>query len=52
MKPGKGGAFIKAKIRKVGAGTSGVEVSWRSGENVDQADVEKVPLEYSYVDGD
>jgi len=50
IKPGKGHAFVRTKLRNLGTG-SVVEHTFRAKEPVEQAIVEKRPLEYLYRDG-
>ena len=47
VKPGKGGAFVRTKLRKVRTGQQ-VEKTFRSGEKVEPAYVEKVEMQYLY----
>ena len=47
VKPGKGGAFVRTKLRKVRTGQQ-VEKTFRSGERVEPAFVEKVEMQYLY----
>ena len=51
VKPGKGGAFVRTKLRNVRAGTT-VERTFRADEKVEQAVVEKREMQYLYADGD
>jgi len=50
IKPGKGHAFVRTKLRNVRTG-SVVEHTFRAKEPVEQAIVEKHPYEYLYRDG-
>lgn len=47
VKPGKGGAFVRTRLRKVKSGTV-LEKTFRSGEKVDPAFVEKAKMQYLY----
>ena len=47
VKPGKGGAFVRTKLRKVRTGQQ-VEKTFRSGEKVEPARVDKVEMQYLY----
>jgi elongation factor P len=47
VKPGKGGAFVRTKLRKVRTGQQ-VEKTFRSGERVEPAFVEKIKMQYLY----
>ena len=50
MKPGKGGAFVRTKLKKVLTGAV-VEKTFRSGEKVTDVRLERRPVTYSYSDG-
>jgi elongation factor P len=50
-KPGKGGAMVRTKLRDIEAGKV-VERTFRAGEDVDQAIVERKTLQYLYRDGE
>ncbi len=47
VKPGKGGAFVRSKLKNVRNG-SVIEKTWRAGERMDQAILERSPLTFSY----
>ena len=51
VKPGKGAAFVRTKIRNVIAGTV-VERTFNPSEKFPTAYVERKEMEYSYTDGD
>ena len=51
VKPGKGGAFVRTKLRNVRLGTT-VERTFRADEKVEQAVVEKREMQYLYPEGD
>ncbi|MCE5200096.1 MAG: elongation factor P [Armatimonadota bacterium] len=52
VKPGKGGAFVRSKLKNVRTGAT-IEKTWRAGEKMDQAILERYPLQFSYEqDGD
>ncbi len=51
VKPGKGGAFVRTKIRKMTTGQL-IDKTWRAGEKVEIARVEKRPLQFSYKSDD
>ena len=51
VKPGKGQAFTRAKIRNLTTGNV-VERTWKSGESVELADVEERKMTYSWDEGD
>ena len=51
VKPGKGQAFNRVKIRNLKSGRV-IERTFKSGESVEAADVVEVSLQYLYTDGD
>lgn len=51
VKPGKGGAFVRTKLKSLKTG-SVLEKTFRSGEKVDAADVEEKEMQYLYKDKD
>jgi Translation elongation factor P (EF-P)/translation initiation factor 5A (eIF-5A) len=51
VKPGKGQAFNRVKIRKLISGKV-FEKTFRSGESVERADVMDTELAYLYTDGE
>jgi elongation factor P len=51
VKPGKGGAFVRSKLKNVRTGAV-VEKTWRAGEKVEEVRLEKVAMQYLYRDGD
>ena len=51
VKPGKGGAFVRTKLKNVLTGAV-VERTFRSGEKVTEVRLEHRPVTYSYRDGD
>lgn len=50
VKPGKGGAFVRTKLKNVLTGAV-VEKTFRAGEKVDEVRLERRPVQYSYTDG-
>ncbi len=50
VKPGKGGAFVRSTLKNIKNGRS-IEKTWRAGERVEQAFLERRPLQYLYNDG-
>jgi len=50
VKPGKGGAFVRTRLRKVRTGQV-VEKTFRSGERVEPAFVEKTKMQFLYRQG-
>ncbi|MGL5034203.1 MAG: elongation factor P [Microcystaceae cyanobacterium] len=51
VKPGKGSAFVRTKLKNVQTGNV-IEKTFRAGENVPQANIEKLPMQHTYKDGD
>ena len=51
VKPGKGGAFVRTRLRKVKTGQV-LEKTFRSGERVEPAFVEKVKMQFLYKQAD
>ena len=51
VKPGKGGAFVRTKLKNVLTGRV-LEKTYRSGEKFDEARVEDQTWQYLYHDGD
>ncbi len=47
VKPGKGPAFVRSKLKNVKNGGT-IEKTWRAGEKMDQAILERMPLQFSY----
>ncbi|MGD2069004.1 MAG: elongation factor P [Gemmatimonadota bacterium] len=50
VKPGKGGAFVRTKLKNVLTGQV-VDKTFRSGEKVNDVRLERRPVNYSYTDG-
>jgi len=50
VKPGKGGAFVRTKLRKLKTGAT-LERTFRAGERVEPAFVEKTRLQFIYRQG-
>ncbi len=50
VKPGKGGAFVRTKLKNVRTGQV-VDNTFRSGEKVEEIRIEKKKMEYLYNDG-
>ncbi len=50
VKPGKGSAFVRTKLRNVETGQT-VEKTFRAGEKVESAHVEKREMQYIFNDG-
>lgn len=51
VKPGKGSAFVRTKLKNLETAAS-LEVTFRAGEKVPQAIVEKSEMQYLYKTGD
>lgn len=51
VKPGKGGAFVRTKLKNVLTGRN-LEKTFRSGEKAEQARIEEQAWQYLYTDGD
>jgi elongation factor P len=51
VKPGKGGAFIRTKLKNVKKGTV-IDRTFRSGEKFEDVRLEKRPMKYLYDEGD
>jgi len=51
VKPGKGSAFVRTKLKNVQTGNV-MEKTFRAGETVPQANIEKNAMQYTYKDGD
>ena len=50
VKPGKGGAFVRTTLRNVRTGAV-VDRTFRAGEKVEQAMIDKREMQYLYYDG-
>ncbi len=51
VKPGKGQAFTRARIRNLTSGAV-IERTWKSGDSVELADVEERKMSYSWDEGE
>jgi elongation factor P len=51
VKPGKGGAFVRTKLKNLRTGRV-IERTYRSGERLEEADVQDRRMSYLYQDGD
>jgi len=51
VKPGKGGAFVRTKLKNLLSGKV-VDRTFRSGERADEADVEEKSMQYLYQDSE
>jgi elongation factor P len=51
VKPGKGSAFVRTKLKNVQTGNT-IDKTFRAGETVPQANLEKRTMQYTYKDGE
>jgi elongation factor P len=51
VKPGKGAAFVRSKLKNMRTG-SVRENTFRAGEKLEKADIEKKAMQYLFLDGD
>jgi elongation factor P len=51
VKPGKGGAFVRTKLKNLRAGST-LEKTFRAGEKMEQAILDRKKLTYQYNQGD
>jgi len=51
VKPGKGPAFVRSKLKNVRSGAV-IERTFRASESVERANVDKREMQYLYADGD
>lgn len=51
VKPGKGGAFVRTKLKRLKAGST-IEKTFRAGEKMEDAFLEKKNYQYLYRQGD
>ena len=50
VKPGKGGAFVRTKLKDVMEGGV-IDKTFRAGEKVKEVRLERRPIQYTYTDG-
>ena len=50
VKPGKGGAFVRSKLKNVLTGAV-TDRTWNAGERVNEVRLERRSVQYSYYDG-
>lgn len=50
VKPGKGAAFVRTKLKNMRSGNN-VDKTFKAGEMVETAQLEKVSMQHTYVDG-
>eukprot|EP00316_Scyphosphaera_apsteinii_P013732 CAMPEP_0119299556 /NCGR_PEP_ID=MMETSP1333-20130426/1631_1 /TAXON_ID=418940 /ORGANISM="Scyphosphaera apsteinii, Strain RCC1455" /LENGTH=220 /DNA_ID=CAMNT_0007301019 /DNA_START=27 /DNA_END=689 /DNA_ORIENTATION=- len=51
VKPGKGSAFVRSKLKNLESGNV-LEKTWKAGESITVAQVDKEDMTFSYNDGD
>ncbi|MBJ21417.1 MAG: elongation factor P [bacterium] len=51
VKPGKGGAFVRTKVKNLLNGRT-IDRTFRSGEKMSEADIEENTMQYLYHDGE
>ena len=51
VKPGKGGAFVRTRLRNIDTGAQ-IEKTFRAGEKLESVRTESRPMTYLYNDGD
>jgi elongation factor P len=51
VKPGKGGAFVRTKLKNLKTGRV-IDRTYRSGERLDDPDLDEKEMQYLYRDGD
>ena len=51
VKPGKGQAFVNSKLRNLRTGAT-IDLTFRAGEKMEQANIEKVSMQYLYSMGE
>ena len=51
VKPGKGGAFVRSKLKRIKTGAV-VDNTWRAGEKVTEIRVERMKVQFLYRSGD
>jgi elongation factor P len=49
VKPGKGGAFVRSKLKEITTGRV-LDVTWRAGEKVDDVRLERQKVQFLYAD--
>lgn len=50
VKPGKGAAFVRTKLKNLKTGNN-IDKTFKAGETVDSAQLEKCTMQHTYVDG-
>jgi len=51
VKPGKGSAFVRTKLKNLSSGGN-LEKTFRAGEMVEEAILNKLEMQFNYMDGD
>jgi elongation factor P len=51
VKPGKGGAFVRTKVKNLLNGRT-IERTFRSGERIEEADIQEKSMQYLYQEGE
>lgn len=51
VKPGKGSAFVRTKLKNMKSGNT-MEKTFKAGEMVPSAQLEKIEMQHTYMDGD
>ncbi|GJQ12838.1 hypothetical protein GpartN1_g4629.t1 [Galdieria partita] len=51
VKPGKGAAFVRTKLKNLETGAT-VEKTFRAGERIDEATLDKLDMQLAYVEGE
>lgn len=51
VKPGKGGAFVRTRLRNLRTGAV-IDKTFNAGVNIDQAQIDKNQMQYLYANGD
>ena len=47
VKPGKGGAFVRTKLKNIRSGAT-IDKTYRAGEKMEQAYLDRYPMQFSY----
>ncbi|EME28582.1 Elongation factor P [Galdieria sulphuraria] len=51
VKPGKGAAFVRTKLKNLETGST-VEKTFRAGERIDEATLDKLDMQLAYIEGE
>jgi len=51
VKPGKGNAFTRCRLKSLVSGNV-IDRTWKSGERIKKAQLEDLPMQFLYADGD